>query len=296
MLAERRVVDNRVFVLGLDHLYREAMKNHERQELLVCARRVASALHVMPADVPIEGYYAEDEQLTEYFRLSRRLQSLDISYLPAVVSLPEFQRLLNVTSAPLYGRPRQTGKLLLVGRDPLSQALDDTKPLWTVPRLIEVAYSTALKTDDISLGGLAARVKDAVVLAATRESVVLYAEQLLGALFREEPQYVWEVDEDLAAHAKRFIDTFNALFDEELPQPEPAHAAWYWSAYSDNEIFGRCVRLGYDDTVQPIRHYHWGIHQNAHGILAVQEFWHPEVWTTTRYRSVLRSSKDLPDL
>jgi hypothetical protein len=296
MLAELRIVDNRVFVLGLDHLYREAMKNHERQELLICARRVASALHVMPADVPIEGYYAEDEQLTEYFRLSRRLQSLDKSYLPAVVSLPEFQRLLNVTSAPLYGRLQHTGKLLPVGRDPLSQALLDTRLQWTMPRLIEAAYSAALKTDDISLVGLAARIKDPVVLTATRESVVLYAEHILGASLREEPQYVWEVDEYLAAHAKRFIDAFNALFGKELPQPEPAHAAWYWSAYSDNKILGRCVRLGYDDTVQPLRHYHWGIYRKAGGELAVQVFWHPEVWTTTRYCSALRSSKDRPNL
>jgi len=296
MLAKLRIVDNRVFVLGLDHLYREAMKNHERQELLICARRVASALHVMPADVSIEGYYAEDEQLTEYFRLSRRLQSLDESYLPAVISLPEFQRLLNVTSAPLYGRLQHTGKLLPVGRDPLSQALLDTRLQWTMPRLIEAAYSVALKTDDISLVGLAARIKDPVILTATRESVVLYAEEVLGSMLGEEPQYAWEVDEDLAAHAKKFIATFNALFGEELPPPNPTQAEVYWHAYGDNDVLGRCVRLGYNDSVSPVRHYHWAICVGNGGELMAREFWHPEVWTTTRYRSVLRSPGLRPDL
>jgi hypothetical protein len=114
MFNERRVVDNRVFLLGLDKLYRDAMKQHERGELLNCARRVATALHVKPADVPVEGYYTEDEQLTEYFRLVRALQSKDESVRSVVDSLPEFQRLLEVTSAPLYGRrvlPRYSGHI-----------------------------------------------------------------------------------------------------------------------------------------------------------------------------------------
>jgi len=66
------VVDDRVFLLGLDQLYREAMKWHERGELLTCARRVAATLGVSPADVPIEGYYGEDEDLAEYLPVDLR--------------------------------------------------------------------------------------------------------------------------------------------------------------------------------------------------------------------------------
>jgi hypothetical protein len=291
------VVSNRVFVLGLDELYRNAMKRHERKELLKCARRVATVLQVAPADVPIEGYYVEDELLTEYFRLVRGLQALKKDRLPAVASLPEFKRLLNVTSAPLYGRPQQTDKLLPAGLDPLSQAMKDSRPHWSVQRLTEATQAIALKSDDISLVGLAARIKDAVVLAATRESVVLYADKVLGAMIGEEPQYVWEVDADIVAHARRFIDAFNVLFGEELPPPEPAHAQTYWHAYHSNYIYGRCVNLGFDNTVRPIRHYHWGIYyEETITALAVQEFWHPEIWTTERYRSALRSSKGRPNL
>src|SRR4029079_15725650 len=80
MKPELRVVDNRVFLLGLDELYREAMKSHERGELRDAARSVASALDLDPAkgrDDPVEGYYTEDARLTEYFRLMRSLQAVD---------------------------------------------------------------------------------------------------------------------------------------------------------------------------------------------------------------------------
>ncbi|MCK5429814.1 MAG: hypothetical protein KAI94_10115 [Anaerolineales bacterium] len=191
-------------------------------------------------------------------------------------------------SAPLYGRPRYKDKLLPVGRDALSQALLDKFPEWTVAGLTAAAHSTARATDDISLVSLAARVQDAVVLTAVRESVVLYAESVVGAAQPSRPRYVWMVDEDLAEQARRFTDTFNTLFGEELPPPDPSEAERYWHACESNEILGRCVRLGCDDTVSPIRHYHWAICRAADGEYAVQEFWKSGVWTTKRYRSALR--------
>jgi hypothetical protein len=286
--TERRVVDNRVFLLGLDELYRAAMKQHEREELLICARRVAGALHVKPANVPVEGYYAEEPQLTEYFRLVRALQGVEESHTSAVAALPEFQRLQAVTSASLYGHPQWVGKLLPVGHDALSQALLETQPQWTVTRLITAAYTAASEMDDISLVGLAALVKDPVILAAVRESVVLYAMiKPTAAYRRRRPKYAWKVDRVLAEQARRFIEAFNALFDEELPQPDPVHAEQYWYAYKRNEILGRCVRLGYDDTQLPVRYYHWAICRGPDEILTVQDFWHSEVWTTDRYRGAL---------
>ncbi len=289
MYSLRHVVDNRVFLLGLDNLDRDAMKENERAELLTCARRVAAELRVAPADVPIEGYYAEDEQLTEYFRLMRALQEVRKGSAPAVESMCEFQRLLDVTSAPLYGHPDFGDKLLPVGRDPLSRALDDTFPEWTVPNLTAAARSVSHATDDISLVGLAAWIEDALVLTAVRESVVLYAGVVEGAaLDPPKPEYVWQVDDELAERAKGFIDAFNGLFGETLPPAEPAQAIRYWYACQDNEILGRCVRLGLDDSTSPERHYHWAIGHPAYGEHQVKEFWSPEIWTTTRYRAALR--------
>ena len=46
MFGEKRVVDNRVFLLGLAELYRDAMKGREAGELPTCARRVAQTLGI----------------------------------------------------------------------------------------------------------------------------------------------------------------------------------------------------------------------------------------------------------
>lgn len=285
MAVHRCVVDNRVLLLGLDQLYREAMKQQERGELLDCARRVAEKLGVPPADVPIEGYYGQDSALSEYFRLMRGLQDIPSAARDAVAGLAEFRRLHDVTAAPLYGRVRDADKLLPVGRDPLSQALDDTKPDWTAARLTAEAAAIARDWDDFSLVGLAARCGDPVVLAALRESAVLYAETLFAGVLTYE--YVWRVDPDLAAQAQRFIDCFNALFGETLPPAAADRARTFWWASDDNEIIGRCVRLGYDDRTRPVRHYHWAVRPDLFLGRHLHEFWDAEVWTTRRYRESL---------
>src|SRR5262245_8171078 len=105
MKTERCVVSNRVFLLGLDELYRESMKRNERDELLRCARETASALSVPPADVPIEGYYTEDDRLTEYFRLMRTLQQVPRWRDSEVADLPGFKRIRQVTESPIFGPP-----------------------------------------------------------------------------------------------------------------------------------------------------------------------------------------------
>lgn len=296
MFSERRVVDNRTFLLGLDGLYRESMKKHERVELLSCARVVAGAIGVGPADVPVEGYYAEDAALTEYFRLIKALQTVNASAKPVVEMLPEFVRLVNVVSAPLFGRP-QYHKLLPIGRDALSEALWITRPHWTMLGLTNAAFESAYELDDFSLVGLAARIRETVVLAATRESVVLYAEKVLTARPRSwkppSPYYVWEVDDDLASHAARFVDTFNALFGDELPAPDADNAASYWSACQRNVVLGRCVCLGWDED-KPPRHYHWAIRKRWGG-LEVHDFWDRDLWTTQMYRAklgLIQSARD----
>src|SRR6185503_13563141 len=151
---EHRIVDNRTFLLGLDKLYCFAMKQQERGELLHCARHVAAVLQVAPATVPVEGYYAENQQLTEYFLLMRALQDVGKERTPAVASLPEFQRLWDVTSAPLYGKPLLKDKILPSGLDALAQGLSDTTmPEWNVQRLTDAAYRAAQEMDDFSLVG-----------------------------------------------------------------------------------------------------------------------------------------------
>jgi len=280
---ETRVVDNRTFLFGLDELYRTSMKGQERGELLRHARAVAQTLRVAPADVPIEGYYTEDEELREYFRLIRALQSEPESRNEDVRGMPAFQRLYDVTSSRLFGEAKQNDQLLPTGRDALSRALLALAD-WTVPGLTARARQEAEATDDSSLVGLASYVEDPVVLTALRESVVLYAEMVaLGE--PAPPVYQWRVDAELAQRAARFVDTFNALFPNgrRLPAPIAANADEFWVGNPERRILGRCVRLGWDQQV-PTRYYHWAIRKGADLSLEVEDFWDTEVWTTERYR------------
>ena len=297
--VDEHVVDNRVFLLGLDQLYRERAKRHESTELLTCARAVAARLNVAPAAVPIEGYYAETKELTEYFLLTRGLQSVGEKAAPHVAGMPEFQRLLSVVSSPLYGRPVQEEeeerRLLPVGRDPLSQALHDTgaNPIdqWTVTNLVERSHQVAREGEDFSLVGLASIARDAVVLAASRESVVLYAERVFVASAPRSipriPVYVWRVDEELSRRAKRFVATFNELFDEDLPKPVAKNAALFFVAADVGAVLGRCVCLG--GTLQPRQFYHWAINRGSGGRPVVEDFWDAERWTTDGYRNRRRT-------
>src|SRR5262249_17534439 len=83
--------------------------------------------------------------------------------------------------------------------------------------------------------------------------------------------------------ARRFIGAFEEVFGDKLPPPEAAQAERYWKAHEDNDIVGRCVRLGRDKS-EPVRYYHWAVRPGKEGP-TVHEFWDIEVWTTDRYRA-----------
>jgi hypothetical protein len=285
----KRIVDDRVFLLGLDHLYRERMKRHESAELLTCARAVAATLLVSPADVPIEGYYWETKQLTEYFCLVRGLRAVDAGQVARVAHMPEFKRLLSVVSAPLYGRPVEDHRLLPAGHDPLGQALIDTSTetdvsRWTLDNLVEQARRVAIAWDDFSLVGLAAFAGDRVVLAALRESVALYNRRIVLGMerARDTPVFVWRVNEELARRGARFVATFNELFGDDLPEPVAENAGLYFEAADEEHITGRCISIA--RTENPERFYHWAIRDGEDKSPTVEEFWDSEIWTTERYR------------
>ena len=281
--TEERVVDDRTFLLGLEELYRTGIKTHERSELLVAAREVASALGVPPVavDAPVEGYYNDNDELREYFRLLRALQKVDASARARVASLRDFQRLSQVTASPIFGEASFGGMLFPIGKDPLARALDSVGQ-WTVSALVDAAHKIAMESDDYSLVGLASLVRDPVLMTALRESVVVYAAAAtmgVGTL----PLYTWRVSDEIARRAERFVSTFNALFAEEIPAPAAANADYFGAAaIKRGEISGKCVRLGQSQS--PVKYYHWAIAAGADKQLSVQEFWHDELWTTERYR------------
>jgi len=288
MKTERRIVDNRVFLLGLDELYRESVKAHERDELRACARETARTLSVTPTEVPVEGYYSEDQQLAEYFRLVRALQQVPIHRESELESVGGYLRLKQVIESPIFG-PRFDGDCLLTaGEDSLSFALNNTTPEWDIENLTSTAYQCALDSDDFSLVALAALARDSVVLAALRETVVLYAKAaVFGCEVIPDPEYVWQVDDVVESRARRFVEEFNRLFNESLPQPNAENAEIFWHACDASMLIGRCVRIGFDDSVQPIRQYHWAIDPHPKHTLITRDFWDTDIWTTQRYREDL---------
>lgn len=122
------------------------------------------------------------------------------------------------------------------------------------------------------------------MLAALRESVVLYAAAMGGSAVVREPGYVWQVDDQLAGRAALFVAEFNELFDAELPSPTADNARLFWAACRTWKVLGRCVRIGFDDSTEPVRHYHWAIDHDGRYNLKVKDFWDTEIWTTSRYR------------
>ena len=285
MNKDLRIVTNQVFLLGLDELYRTAMKSHESSELLECARNVASTLSVGPMDVPIEGYYTESPELTEYFQLVRSLQDQPKDRETELADSESYSRLIAVTSSPLFGIRTPSDSLLPSGTDPLTVALSDTFPNWNIETLTNAAYAIATRSDDFSLVALAALSKDPVVLTALRESVVLYAMALAGAAWSE-PEYVWEVDLEIEKRSKRFVETFNQLFNKSIPIPSSDNTEIFWNAYDYSKIIGRCVRIGFDDSVTPVKHYHWAVDRTETYEHKTTDFWDHEIWTTQRYREM----------
>ena len=53
---------------------------------------------------------------------------------------------------------------------------------------------------------------------------------------------------------------------------------------------------GLDPTLQkkPVVHYHWAVYQEE--VLTAHEFWHPEIWTTEKYRLAIDENKGRPQL
>ncbi len=171
-MPEQRIVTNRVFVLGLDELYRQAMKRHESAELLQCAEEVASVLSIVPGNVPTEGYYTESPALTRYFQLVRELQAVPRERESELFGVKRFQRLKQVTQSPIFGTPRNQTSLLPASRDALFFALEQTFPDWSITKLTAETFRVAVDSGDYSLVAIAALSKDPVVLTACRESTM----------------------------------------------------------------------------------------------------------------------------
>ncbi len=277
-------VDNRVLILALDYLYRESMKQFEKEVLLGKSRILVNKLSLSLIDIPIEGYYYESDELKEYFLKIRTLQNCPAERKYEVEGLESYQMLSRIMSSEIYGKGNEDG-FFPRRLDSLFYALDSI-PIneWSVKTITEKAQSIAIKNDDISLVGIAASINDSVVLTALRESVALYAMVALGcAEVPPKMVYQWNVDSALQIKVDRFIRIFNELTASNIKNACSENVEYFYKAFEDNEIIGRCIRIGIDDSTTPEKNYHWAITHDARG-LVVDDFWSKELWTTERYQ------------
>ena len=280
-------VDNRRLLLAVDYLYREHMKVFETQHLLPASKVLMDQLAMSVKQVPVEGYYTESEELQAYFLNIRTLQQLSHADTQPIAHLDAYQQLTQIMSSEIYGaKPGSENGFFPQRLDALYFALDTTAPgEWQVETLTNKAHEFAVAHNDISLVGLAALIKDVVVLAALRESVVLYTAVAAGAAM-EPPtyEYVWSVTEELEGKVNQFIDLFNTRTSSNIRNASAEHTAYFYDAYQDNSIWGRCVYIGFDDSKEPMEYYHWAINYPAQGgDLTVDAFWDTEIWTTEQY-------------
>jgi len=279
-----KTLDNRALLLALDYLYREGMKLFEVRTLLGATKTLMNTLSLSVMDVPVEGYYHESDELKEYFLNVKTLQQCNSSQKKDVEELEAYKILVNVMSSEIYGSGR-ADEFLPQRFDPMFYALQNIPVAkWTVDSITSEANSIAIASDDISLVGLAASINDSVVLAALRESVALYAAVAAGcSMIPPKIVYKWNADEVLCRKANRFIQLFNELTSSCVMEAKPENVEYFYDAYEANNIIGRCIYIGYDDSKEPIRKYHWAIKTEDEKTI-VDDFWSEELWTTKRYQ------------
>jgi hypothetical protein len=280
-----KTLDNRALVLALDYLYREDMKIFEVEALLVESRRLLNQLSLPIVDIPIEGYYHESDDLREYFLNVRTLQQCSVDRKQEVENSDAYQLISKTLSSEIFGSGKNDG-FLPQRLDPLFYALQSIPVRsWSVESITSKAHSISIGCDDISLVGIAASINDPVVLTALRESVALYGAIAVGcAMMSPKVVFKWDVSEVLQSKVNRFIKTFNELTSSTIKEASPENVEYFYDAFEENEILGRCIYIGCDDTKEPMERYHWAIKPEA-GRVVVDDFWSEDLWTTERYQN-----------
>ncbi|PHS19001.1 MAG: hypothetical protein COA78_01155 [Blastopirellula sp.] len=277
-----KIVDDDTFLLALDVFFREGMKQIESSELLVCAESISRELSLDPSTCPIEGYYHETPELSQYFRLMRSIQEVEKNREREISDTRSFERLKQVSSSSIFGICDDRDDLLLPRRrDVVAYALLDLAPEWKLQEVLERARDVS-SPDDYSLVGMACRFGSPYVVAALRETVALYAAMMPGCAW--EIEYRWEVSSELETLANQFIEAASIDIGFEIPKANSENAPHYFEKGTGSDILGRCIAIGYNDAESPQLYYHWAIRLIlADGKPDVEEFWDEQLWTTERY-------------
>lgn len=276
---DKTVIDNRKVVIAIDHLFRQYMKRFEKQTLLPATKQLLKELSIEKQTFPIEGYYAESNELKEYFLNIRTLQQLPGDFKKQTQQFKEYKLLSNIFGSSIFGHQRDDYGFLPLRKDAVSLVLEDT-PLdqWNIENITTKAGEYASANDDYSLVGCACWLKDSVLITCVKESMVLYSGLILS-----DPIFEWQVCAELEYRLNLFISEFNKLCNANIRTASPENARYFDKAAELNHITGRCIALGIP-TVNQTQHYHWAIRKENNLDYITHDFWSEELWTTERYR------------
>ena len=277
------IVDNRLFIIGLTELFRSEMKVYEAGTLLPIAQAVCQALAVEPAQVPVEGYYYESEELTHFFKLVRALQRTPMpSAVPKPV-LDGIHALRKALHSPAMGRVAESSNVLHLNSSPFTQALETTDQ-WVMQAIAD-ASQKFVRDDDAGLVAVACASGDPVAICATRETMALTEMVCMASPEEPEvPHFIWQVTAAVEDVAKRFVSALQEATAIMLPPPAPEAAETYAMAARDAYLDGRCILVGQQPpSIGPL--YHWYIDAWA-GAPKVIDFWSNSMWTTEKLRDL----------
>jgi len=306
-------VDDLVFFQIVDKQIRDAMQEVET-EMLPTAKQALTDTKIPLREFPIEGYYGNKPELTEYFN---HLKSLQTKYSETITD--SVQRLHDFYSHEAFGlqqavitainqenvwNPMSPPAVISPRVDPLTIAISYTLPAATsssdVYRDLTIAnISRWLEGVEpgkglVGLGAVVDRIAtkktgvyDPIATTLARETTVLSAATMMS--IGPPPGYL--VSPEVEEQGNKVIDAYNSLFEE-----------FGFDARIENVTGKNAMRLNEDlpDMVRVVRihstnfpgqdpqFYHWGIKEEFNQKTGdidhkVIDFWRNQVVTTDMY-------------
>jgi len=296
-IIKELIVNDFEFIIGLDSFYREKMKKYEVKILLPLIKEIFQNIDIQKKNFPIEGYYYENEDLTEYFNYVKTLKTLNNDYKPKIENMQGYKKLLNILCSGLYGNYYFNESILPITKDPIYRTLENLSfDNWKSEKIIKTAFSIIKEENDFSIISLGIIKKDPIILTALRESVALYSDIFVGSApnltVKYEYKYIWNVSNEIQNKANNIIEIFNGICPYKIPIAEEKNVKKYYDEYVSNPINIRCIRIGIDNIG---KNYHWAIINTDYlkRNYKFKEFWDSKFWTT---ETLKKDSKKLGEL
>ncbi|MFH1637511.1 MAG: hypothetical protein ABIB71_03745 [Candidatus Woesearchaeota archaeon] len=301
-----KIIENFDYFQAVDATVRRYMKAFETEMLPVAEQALKDAGFPL-GNYPVEGYYPETKELTQYFLHVRTLQD---KYTTTVTGA--IQKLHDIYTHPVFGLkqgkpnainptdvyfPEEDLVTISPVVDPVTVASKKIMPNWTIDGIMENVEKEnlgeglvgfAYMVDELAKGERAHFNPVATTMAC--ETTVLSRMKMVVRGLRKRPQVDWRVTPEVEGAGKGVIESYSDLMGRhssllrEVPQVTPDNIC----GLLDNlpSVF-RIVNLN-SNLLRDDGHYHWAIDSSEEDGkqkgLVVKEIWSDKVITTEEYQ------------